>query len=253
MRARLQKLSAAGRCFFGLAMIASGAMQLFLREFVRLVPKQPAGAPWPIITGVILVVAGGLIVAGKRQRAGAGAVAALLLVALALRVPGIVANPGAGFVWTNPCKTLALFGAALLLAGVGLGPIPPVRLCRWLLAVFLVVGGVQHFVYAGFVHKLVPAWMPWVPFWTYFTGVALCAAGIGLVLPRTASLAAASAGLMIFLWVLLLHLPRALIHPGGADEMAGVFEALALSGVAFLAVGGPVAFSSHPILKNENH
>lgn len=250
MHARFQTLSTVGRYFFGLAMIGSGAMQLFRGEFVRLVVKLPAGAlPWPIITGVILVVAGGLIVAGKRQRAGAGAVAALLLVALALRVPGIIANPGAGFMWTNPCKTLALLGGALLLAGVGLGRISSVRMCRVLLAIFMAVGGVQHFVYAGFVHTLVPAWMPFVPFWTYFTGVALFTGAVGLVVPRAAPLAGAWSGLMIFLWVLLLHLPRALIHPGGADEMAGVFEALALSGVAFLAIGGPVKLSSPSILQ----
>lgn len=243
MHPRLQKLSTVGRYFFGTAILASGVMQLVHGELVRLVPKLPAGTPWPVITGVILVFAGGLIIAGKRQRAGAAAVAALLLVSLALRVPEIAGNPGAGFVWTDPCKTLALFGGALLLAGVGLGPISPLRICRVPLAVFLAVAGAQHFVYAGFVHKLVPAWMPLVPFWTYFTGVALLAGAVGLVLPWTAALAGAWSGLMIFLWVLLLHLPRALIAPRGAFEWAGVFEALALSGGAFLAIGGPISRS----------
>jgi predicted oxidoreductase len=39
---------------------------------------------------------------------------------------------------------------------------------------------------------------------------------------------------MIFLWVLLLHIPRALMEANHANETAGVFEALALSGVALL-------------------
>lgn len=39
---------------------------------------------------------------------------------------------------------------------------------------------------------------------------------------------------MIFLWVLLLHLPRS-VEMESAAELAGVFEALALSGVAWLA------------------
>jgi uncharacterized membrane protein len=244
MSTHLGKLSWLGRYFFGTAMLASGAMQLFRGEFVRLVPKLPTGTPWPIVTGVLLVVAGALVLAGKRRRAGAVVVAVLLLVSLALRVPEIMAKPGAGFVWTNPCKTLALFGGAWLLAGAGVGKNSSLQLCRGLLAVFLAVAGVQHFVYAGFVHTLVPAWMPFVPFWTYFTGVALVAGAAGLVVPRTASLAGACSGVMIFLWVLLLHLPCALIHPRNADELAGVFEALALSGVAFLAIGGPTTSPS---------
>ena len=42
---------------------------------------------------------------------------------------------------------------------------------------------------------------------------------------------------MIFLWVLMLHIPRAVSLPAHAFETAGVFEALALSGVAFLTAG----------------
>jgi hypothetical protein len=40
--------------------------------------------------------------------------------------------------------------------------------------------------------------------------------------------------LMIFLWVLLLHVPRALSEAQPAFEAAGIFEALALSGTALL-------------------
>jgi hypothetical protein len=39
---------------------------------------------------------------------------------------------------------------------------------------------------------------------------------------------------MIFLWVLLLHVPRSIAGPQHAFETAGAFEALALSGVALL-------------------
>ena len=50
---------------------------------------------------------------------------------------------------------------------------------------------------------------------------------------------------MIFLWVLLLHIPRALAGPNHANEAAGVFEALALSGVA-LVVSASCAPRSGP-------
>jgi hypothetical protein len=36
-----------------------------------------------------------------------------------------------------------------------------------LLAGFLILGGIQHFVYADFVARLVPAWIPGSHFWVY--------------------------------------------------------------------------------------
>jgi uncharacterized membrane protein len=101
----------------------------------------------------------------------------------------------------------------------------------------MVVCGVQHFVYADFVAQLIPAWMPAHRFWTYFTGTALVAGGIGINLPPTARVAAALSGLMIFLWIILLHIPRAMASRQDAGETAAIFEALALSGTAFLLAG----------------
>ena len=60
------------------------------------------------------------------------------------------------------------------------------------------------------------------------------AGGIGVVIPATARWAAGLAGLMILLWVLLLHVPRAFADLSKTGEMGGAFEALALSGVAFM-------------------
>lgn len=105
------------------------------------------------------------------------------------------------------------------------------------MGVFLVVCGVQHFVYVDFVVTLVPAWLPGLRFWAYFTGVALVAGGLGVNFPPTVRLAAALSGLMIFLWVLLLHIPRAAAGWPEAFETAGIFEALALSGTGFLLAG----------------
>jgi hypothetical protein len=42
---------------------------------------------------------------------------------------------------------------------------------------------------------------------------------------------------MIFLWVPLLHVPRAIAGPRHYAEAAGAFEALAMSGVAFIVAG----------------
>lgn len=156
----------------------------------------------------------------------------------------MVANPDIdrpllrGFMWTNPLKCLALIGGAALLVGRGgfIGRLAPAGAV--FLAVFLVVCGLQHFVYADFVVALVPSWIPpGQRFWTYFTGLALVAGGVGILVPRTARRAASLSALMIFLWVLLLHIPRAVEGPQHVFETAGIFEALALSGVALIVAG----------------
>ena len=242
-----------GRCCYAIALIAFGLRQIVSLSFVRLVPGVPSWMPWPVAwagsTGIILAGVGWAILVGRRaQLAAMLAGIFFLLLFVFLYVPQIIGNPLAGFVWTNPCKTLALLGAALWLAehridsaGVSFAEIRLTHRLRplgWIfLSVFLVVCGVQHFVYAGFVDTLVPAWIPPGPrFWTCFSGIALVVGGLGLALPKTARLAAMLVGIMIFLWVILLHIPLT-AEKKSLFEFDGIFEALALSGAAFLLVG----------------
>ena len=247
---------ALGRAFFGAAVAASGVLQLVTGEYVRLVPRVPgelpSTSPGAYALGLVLVAIG-LAVLTRRMAGTALAVLALLLVVnlLFVYLPQMIWNPVVdrpflrGFMWTNPLKSMALVGGAALLAA-RLGGVwrRSARLVRVLLrleragplflAVFLIVAGIQHVWYRPFVTLLIPAYVPAPVFWTYFTAVALLAGGLGILWPRTARLAGNLAGLMIFLWVWMLHIPRALSGPAHANETAGIFEALALSGVALL-------------------
>jgi uncharacterized membrane protein YphA (DoxX/SURF4 family) len=236
-----------GRVFFGLPMIAFGAVHLFAGDFVtRFAPGLPAGVPARAVgargLGALLVAAGLAIVLGKGTRPAALLTGAMIACSLVfLYIPKIAANPGFGGAWTNPAKYLALCGGAFLLAAIS--PIGaqeterPCALARIFLGVFLTLAGVQHFVYLGFVAKMVPAWIPGSVFWAELAGVALIAAGIGLWIRRTARLAALFSGGMIFVWFLVLHIPRAAASPADMGEWSGVFESLAISGVAFLIAG----------------
>jgi hypothetical protein len=53
---------------------------------------------------------------------------------------------------------------------------------------------------------------------------------------RVARLASLLVGVMIFLWVVMLHIPRAIADPytNVGNEWASVFEALAFSGMALM-------------------
>lgn len=258
-----------GRIFFSIAVVAFGLLQLVMASFVRLVPPLPEWVPshssWARLTGVVLVVAGLALLGKGRMARWAAAVLGVMIFLdfLFLHLPLAATNPGAGFMWTNPAKALAMLGGIIFLAAtlpvedadrssarssaIGrlfrrLMPLGPL-----LLSGFMILGGIQHFVYIDFVAKLVPAWVPEPRFWGYFTGVALIAGGVGILVPKTARLAATMSGIMIFLWVVLLHIPRALADLSNMGEASGVFEALAMSGIAFmLAARGRTTPSAAP-------
>ena len=243
-----------GRFFFALAVTASGIQQLVIADFVRLVPKLPAWIPWQpfwaYAVGVLLVLTGVEILIGKRTQAASIVLGSIIFLCFLCRhLPIALTNPLVGYVWTNPFKVLALCGGTGILATIVSAKTTDGSLRifqaagKWyltgrvLFAVFLVVCGVQHFVYVDFVVTLVPAYIPGHTFWAYFTGVALILGGAGLLFPKTARLAALSSGVMILLWVVMLHIPRALADRHNAGETSAIFEALALSGVAFLVAG----------------
>src|SRR6186713_2607318 len=78
---------------------------------------------------------------------------------------------------------------------------------RFLFAIPWLVVAVQHFMYAAFVAGIVPAYMPFRIFWVYFTAIAMIAAAIAIMTGIRARLAAALLGVMMVLFILLIHLP----------------------------------------------
>jgi uncharacterized membrane protein YphA (DoxX/SURF4 family) len=116
---------------------------------------------------------------------------------------------------------------------------------RIFVAVSLIVFGVQHFMYSGFVAGLVPDWMPKQLFWAYFVGVAFFAAAAGILTEMLARPAATLLGVMFFLFVLLLHIPRISLHSRDGNEWTSGFVALAMCGGAW------VLASASPLLERE--
>lgn len=226
-----------GRVLFGLGLVAFGILQFVYGDFVPgRAPAWPTAIPgrliWAYVSGALLIVAGAVIISGKKAREAAILSGTMILLwALLRHLPLVAANPH-GAVLTQAGKALALCGGAFAVAGFTI-------LGRLGLGSFMILAGIQHFLFADFVATLVPAWIPGSSFWTYFAGIALIAGGAGLLLRRTLQTAAALSGLMIFLWVLLLHLPRALGAAPAAqrNEWTALFEALAFSGIALILAG----------------
>jgi uncharacterized membrane protein len=110
---------------------------------------------------------------------------------------------------------------------------------RIFIAVSLVVFAIQHFLYANFVATLVPGWMPGRLFWAYFVGVAFVAAAIGAVVPRMTRPAGILLGILFFLFVVTLHIPRIATHSRDGNEWTSGFVALAMCGGAWILAGAP--------------
>lgn len=79
------------------------------------------------------------------------------------------------------------------------------KLGRYLLALPMLIYPVLHFVYPRFVAAIVPPWIPWHLFWTYFTALTIFAAGLAILFERCAWLAATLLGTEILLFCLLIH------------------------------------------------
>lgn len=247
-------LATVGRFFFGVALIGFGVLHVLSGDLVtRVAPGWPDWIPartfWAWLTGVGMMAAGTALLLRWRTALVATWVGGLLLLSfVCLGLPLAATDPAWGGLWTVAGKVLALAGGAMLVAQSASRragrpwPTPAGILVErlftagpWFFGAFLALCGIQHFVHEVFVASLVPAWIPGAIFWTYFTGIALIAGGVGVVVPATARLAGLLTGTMILIWVIVLHVPRAIEAASrGSNETTAVFEAIAMSGIGFL-------------------
>jgi len=225
--------------FFAIAFIGLGVEHFVFGEFITgRAPAWPEGVPgqtvFAALTGIVFIATGLALLLRKGARTAA-VVAAVVIASWALlrHIPFLFAEPFLSGAWTRAGKALVFTGGALAVSGWR--PRLSITIGRCALAVFLLIGGVQHFLFAKFVASLIPAWFPGdATSWAYFAGVALICGGIGLLIPQTARPAALWSGIMVFSWFWIVHIPRVTV--GMSDQIA-VFEALAVSGLAFLLSG----------------
>jgi uncharacterized membrane protein len=76
----------------------------------------------------------------------------------------------------------------------------------------LAVFGAEHFAEAKSIMQLVPAFMPWHLFWTYFVGVALIAAGLSIAIKIQVHWSGLLFGIMMFTFVAMMDLPGTLAN-----------------------------------------
>ena len=110
-------------------------------------------------------------------------------------------------------------------------------------AVPLAVFGAEHLAGAQFVMQAVPTWMPGRLFWAYFVGFALVAAALSIILMQHVRWSATLLGIMIFLFVLMIHLPRVVANPKDRFAWAVMLRDLAFAAGAWTLAGFPITLT----------
>lgn len=99
--------------------------------------------------------------------------------------------------------------------------------------------GWTHFLYPDMVSGLFPNWMPYQMFWLNLAGVALIVGGFAIIFHIKVKLAGMLLGILLFLFLILIHIPLAIADPWGqnAFQSIRIFGALAFIGTAFMIAG----------------
>jgi len=82
------------------------------------------------------------------------------------------------------------------------------RIAVWLLAIVMIVFGIQHFKYPKEMMSFVPTYLPGGVIWVYFVGAAFILAAISFIINRYVSLAGYLLAIMLILFVVLIHWPN---------------------------------------------
>jgi uncharacterized membrane protein YphA (DoxX/SURF4 family) len=235
-----------GRIIYTIGTLGLGVLCLIFRDFI--VGRPPA---WSFdatllgyLTGAILIVAVVAMYFGKTASMNALLIAFMILLLSVIRhLPQFMVD------WVNAYKALALLGGALILAvsflqknNVVVGSLHVGKSAQdflliagtVLVASFFIAGGYAHFKWAEGVQFLIPEFIPFRLFWTYFCGVCLIAGGIGILIPFTRKPAALLSGIMVLGWFFLLHIPRVIANPADPSDRLGLFESFTFAGIFFV-------------------
>jgi uncharacterized membrane protein len=112
-----------------------------------------------------------------------------------------------------------------------------VALANAFFAMPLAVFGAEHLAGDEGIASLVPSYMPWRPFWLYFVGVALVAASLSIATRTLVRWSGLLFGVMMFLFVAMLHLPGALSSPHERIGWVIVLRELSFGGGGWILAG----------------
>jgi uncharacterized membrane protein len=218
------RIASAGHVLFAAIMIWLGVMGLSKGTFVQVwqpVPKWVPAREGLAYLCAIISLASGIGLLWQRTAAVAARVvfASLMVWLLVMRAPNLFyEKPLVLVAWTFGATGVMVAAAWILyvwFAGARdrervalVADERGVRVARALYGLSLVPFGLAHFMYLDATTVLIPNWLPWHAAWAYFTGAAFIAAGLAVTFGVVARWAAVLSTLQIFLFSVIVWIPR---------------------------------------------
>jgi uncharacterized membrane protein len=109
-----------------------------------------------------------------------------------------------------------------------------VALCNVCIAIPLAVFGLEHLLDPPLVMNLVPRYMPWRMFWVYFVGCALVTAALSIATKTCVRWSGLLFGIMMFLFVAMIHLRGALVLRNDRIIWTIVFREMSFGGAGWI-------------------
>ena len=252
----MNSLFRSGRWIFSFAIVALGVENIVCAcgwfpapgpnsHSMPVLPFMPS-IPWLVVLfGALWIACGAGLLTQRWLRASAYTLGATYIAwTLAYVLPKYIVSPGDMCLRTIVFEPLSLACIALLLPGPAVTPKGLSLACRAVIAIAMIVFGVDHFLGLGFIASLLPGLIPWHAFWVALFGVVFIAAGVGIGFAILERWSWAAIGLMFAIWVITLHIPRTLgfYHIPGAitdpDEWSSLFIAIGLWGGPWAVASG---------------
>jgi uncharacterized membrane protein len=116
-----------------------------------------------------------------------------------------------------------------------------VALSNLLFALPLAVFSAEHFSAAQGISRMVPKFMPWPLFWTYFVGVGLLAASLSIATKIQVRWSGLLFGIMMFLFVAMMDLPGTLAEPHNRFNWTLMLREMSFGAGGWILAGGSMA------------
>lgn len=242
------------RVVFAATMIALGILGLIYGDFAvqwQRIPiaDLPGRTALAYVSAMIELLAGiGLLITSTRRIAAGVLMIFVLLWAVLLKLPAVVAVPQMEATWLGLGEITVILAGSWILFAARSGDRENQRLsslvgdrgirhARWLFALSLPTIGLSHFIYLPQTLELVPAWLPFPTGWAYLTGAGNIAACLGILFGVWPRLAATLEATMLSIITLLVWGPGLFTHAGDRMQWTAFVISAAIAGAAWVVAG----------------
>jgi uncharacterized membrane protein len=247
----VEKILVLGPVFEAVA-LAIFAAEHFLaaRDLMGIVPRWlPAPLFWTYFVGAAWLAAAISFIIWRHVRWSAALTALMMLIiVVTIDFPNVSKLLHQRIFWVLTVRETCFAGGAMVLAGSvwprgSQAGAALIRVGRGIVAVVFIFYAIEHFLFPRNVpgvplEKMIPAWWPAPVLLSYFVGIVLLVAGVGLLVRRTIRIAAAGSGTVLVLLTVFFYLPIFLMEmhtPLAVEGINYVGDTLLFAATALLA------------------